>query len=297
MALGPPRRLDNAEILRVMAGAGVRHFGDAAAPPQRLPPQPSSGLARQDGVGATADGLERRSSAVSSRFRSTAGSSGGEALFAALPRSTGRATNPYLSLPGAAHAPNAHLPFARPPSRVPVTPLAPHVPVTAGAVLGRRAAAPCRDPAAAPSTLVADAAAAGLKVDTAPPWLGSADAGEGAERRRRSPRRTHSGDTAPPLSASVAADAVEEVTAGAPGHAGWRCNARERLPNSGPPPAQPCAVENTSPASPMSADSARHGHKTLNAIIQHGNDLVLDRARALSDSILQRHERVNALLA
>eukprot|EP01062_Namystynia_karyoxenos_P017294 TRINITY_DN16355_c0_g1_i3.p1 TRINITY_DN16355_c0_g1~~TRINITY_DN16355_c0_g1_i3.p1 ORF type:complete len:212 (+),score=16.62 TRINITY_DN16355_c0_g1_i3:69-638(+) len=119
MALGPPRRLDNAEILRVMAGAGVRHFGDAAAPPQRLPPQPSSGLARQDGVGATADGLERRSSAVSSRFRSTAGSSGGEALFAALPRSTGRATNPYLSLPGAAHAPNAHLPFARPPSRVP----------------------------------------------------------------------------------------------------------------------------------------------------------------------------------
>ena len=51
------------------------------------------------------------------------------------------------------------------------------------------------------------------------------------------------------------------------------------------------------PTSLPHSDSSTPGLRTLSAIINHGSDLVLDRAKHLSDTILERHARLNELCA
>eukprot|EP01065_Artemidia_motanka_P046480 TRINITY_DN7059_c0_g1_i1.p1 TRINITY_DN7059_c0_g1~~TRINITY_DN7059_c0_g1_i1.p1 ORF type:complete len:304 (+),score=83.37 TRINITY_DN7059_c0_g1_i1:62-913(+) len=162
------------------------------------------------------------------------------------------------------------------------------------------------------AAVVAEAAAAGLRVQTSAPWLRLERPAE-PYGRATSPLRAGGG--------SVAIDSAEvsDPTPARPTHAGWRQNARLALPQSSglsfaspprhgagspmfgaeqPPgslPTSPIGQHTALPVSPGSEQN-RSFH-TLNAIITHGNDLVLNRARALSDSILERHDRINTMIA
>jgi len=230
------RHLQNDDILRAMAGAGVLCRTEPL-----LPTKPHAVVA----------------------------SSGTGPSFAS-PRITRSAPsgNPYLSRPsGVVYDTASYLELS---SRPRVSPSAPLL-LSRGPNRGRE-----EPQTQLGAVAVAEAAAAGLRVTAAPPWQGG-------------PCKTAARDSSPRRDGTALSltEDLEEGTAllsAMPGP-GWRQQGRE---------AHPLHLSGESPVSP---GGEAQGLKTLNAIVTHGNDLVLDRARALSESILQRHERINSMLA